>query len=1718
MSSHSSSAGTGEDDDPFNTSESVYIKTESTVNDDDLTDDTIARGTKDDDGDDDISNIDAAMKQSSAKVATLFPDGIVRWKGSRKARYVILTDTPQREDLRFGRIDSNGIIEKKFREIISSLPEKCRGEFAVVSCVVGWTNNYRAQGVPYLTELEASVPFVERLLLQLPNVEVIIALGQYAAELCFRKFDVYDMYAKHRKRGELTTLDLPSSTMALRRTYDKFFTTVVGKQRALRYMHSPPIYNRHFTAFVRGCLYKVNTLQKFRLNHLNFDVRGPELNFEEKDVEGCINYKSFKEIMYDRLRREKVDNVKSVFTDASRDDYVHGLLEATQSQSSSSSSSSSLTISPSLLVYDVEYNSVKNVMYMHTATPAGTSLCVTVSNLAFTFWIRPHVAFALCGADKWCNRELGQPLLPEHLKPLEKHLRQKLYYCSQLREAHQLSIEGNVERVPLLSLKVDDQKDDNADGQWKQGRMTKFIRCEVNNYAYIEVIRGHLNRLHSEYMKEKKSVAKKENRPLIAHYDDRMDIYDVFTAEKMFINRYNVRMSMWVKIDNLLLSRPRPVSHKHGVEHSLFLEGRIALPTHFNPLECLSPDKSIDLNYKGMTSSDMPEDVRGSFDIEVSKFGKEFGTSLDSPVICICVVVRRHDNKAPNLEKNTFIPLGGYEYFGFTLGNVQRHRDDSELRGKENLFMFTSEKEMLSAYYKFYELLKPRYYASHNGKAYDHPFCMNRAALIGCKRRSLGYVTDMTVRLTQKQFDSRAFGERTVTSYDGEKGIAQLDTLEIFMREKKLESYRLGFLASEYVGMTKNDMPYSAIMGHWRQSEWSRRVLLDYCYRDSQLPDQILSHGQWVVNVNEMARANGSVAEAVMHERGVTEKILGAYAQANTTINQRYLIRTNNYKTRKENDAIVESWVAQEDYDNQSIFDAFSKEGSESGSRVVATVKRKDDSRANLPRSKQSPTKRPRISADKARKIAAAKASSRITAFFQKEAKASPEDQLETYVHIPGLNVSEEERRRQVLSDLAKAKNDNNGGANRKAEYQGAVVMDACLGWHYKLPLGCMDFASLYPSIMMAYNMGSNSKIYGDELELRGYTLDDVMEPAASLRVRNPRTGAMVRLYFLKKEVCVGIMALMEDNLVKLRNVAKNLIEPYGNEFLDDNVTPNLRYNPALSAIMLQRSNGLKVLANSGYGALGAAGLLCDKDIAAAVTACGRESITLARDKTTELTGAICRGGDTDSVFMEFCGLPEGSFEIRWAEVCARTERMEVECPDEPMEICCPLVPDGWYRCKTVKQIETLVDELLMAYLNSFFVRPMKLEYEKAMCRFVAIAKKRYIYFLCIRGKVPRLNYKGIEVVRRDSLPILKATLKKVLPMLQFLRDDNDTDEQDMEKIRERKEQARQYIREQSMRLANGNVSVDEVILSKQRSREYYANENQEHLTVVRKMEERGLEATPVGSRVYYVYTHMCSGEGIRERKGYEIADDPEWVVQNNIPIDYLYYLDHKFKTPIIRIMRYFYYDDMIERIVKRRRSETQSIEESASRKRVKRSEASSSSSTSPSEMEDYEITLDDITKETEDYLFGTAKKGTLNYKNLQTRYSSLRGSKVATAHVDKANKSSIAFYSKNMQSRREHLKIQYDTTDDNVILENEMDRYQTATKEYDARLRDCRSCLKINDDEEVQCAAYDCKKFYPRVTAMGKKAQAERDLEELVNEFNAIMSLEERRKCTDDT
>jgi DNA polymerase elongation subunit (family B) len=65
-----------------------------------------------------------------------------------------------------------------------------------------------------------------------------------------------------------------------------------------------------------------------------------------------------------------------------------------------------------------------------------------------------------------------------------------------------------------------------------------------------------------------------------------------------------------------------------------------------------------------------------------------------------------------------------------------------------------------------------------------------------------------------------------------------------------------------------------------------------------------------------------------------------------------------------------------------------------------------------------------------------------------------------------------------------------------KGQYPGALVFYPKRGWHDILPITGLDFSSLYPSLMMAYNLSPEMLVRTEEqknaLELQGYTLHEI--------------------------------------------------------------------------------------------------------------------------------------------------------------------------------------------------------------------------------------------------------------------------------------------------------------------------------------------------------------------------------------------------------------------------------------------------------------------------------------------------------------------------------------------------------------------------------------------------------------------------------------------------
>lgn len=172
----------------------------------------------------------------------------------------------------------------------------------------------------------------------------------------------------------------------------------------------------------------------------------------------------------------------------------------------------------------------------------------------------------------------------------------------------------------------------------------------------------------------------------------------------------------------------------------------------------------------------------------------------------------------------------------------------------------------------------------------------------------------------------------------------------------------------------------------------------------------------------------------------------------------------------------------------------------------------------------------------------------------------------------------------------------------REAEpYKGAIVLTPKPGIHQNVAV--LDFTSMYPSIMIKYNVGPDTLIRGTETYDKVYIAPDV---GHRFRAEPP-----------------GFFKSVLDSLLKARKALREQLKGVPKDSPDYEV---------LDA----RQKAMKVLANAAYGYMGwvAARWYC-RECAEAVTAWGRHTILKAIKKANEL-GLEVIYGDTDSLFVAY--------------------------------------------------------------------------------------------------------------------------------------------------------------------------------------------------------------------------------------------------------------------------------------------------------------------------------------------------------------------------------------------------------------------------------------------------------------------------------------------------
>ena len=384
--------------------------------------------------------------------------------------------------------------------------------------------------------------------------------------------------------------------------------------------------------------------------------------------------------------------------------------------------------------------------------------------------------------------------------------------------------------------------------------------------------------------------------------------------------------------------------------------------------------------------------------------------------------------------------------------------------------------------------------------------------------------------------------------------------------------------------------------------------------------------------------------------------------------------------------------------------------------------------------------------------------------------------------------------------------------------YQGATVLEAQTGAYYS-PITALDFASLYPSIMCAHNLCYSTLVMNPKYDnIPGVEYEQFGD------FRFAQTGS-------DGKPVVSLLPTILTDLKAFRKKAKKLMAQAEG-------TP-------MEAVYNGQQLAYKISMNSIYGFTGASkGMLPLVAIASTVTMRGRQMIEETKNYVeANFPGAKVRYGDTDSVMVEF-------------DVQGRKGQ-------EALDYSWELGEQAAEQC------------------TKLFKAPNDLELEKIYFPYVLYSKKRYAARMYEKGRDGKVSFKkidvkGLQVVRRDSCPYVRETLKKLLDLILESSDPRP---------------AIDLARDRARELMGGAVPAERLLMSKQLASDYKVP--MPHVAVRDKIKARAPGSEPQqGDRVPFV---IVKGPG----RMFEKAEDPVWAREKSIPIDYQYYFTNQFKKPV---------------------------------------------------------------------------------------------------------------------------------------------------------------------------------------------------------------------------
>ena len=318
----------------------------------------------------------------------------------------------------------------------------------------------------------------------------------------------------------------------------------------------------------------------------------------------------------------------------------------------------------------------------------------------------------------------------------------------------------------------------------------------------------------------------------------------------------------------------------------------------------------------------------------------------------------------------------------------------------------------------------------------------------------------------------------------------------------------------------------------------------------------------------------------------------------------------------------------------------------------------------------------------------------------------------------------------------------------------------------YTEPVAVLDFQSLYPSVIIGFNICFTTCL--GRIESIGkegcfkFGCSSLFIPDSLIKSLDLARDVYIApngIAFVKSHIRKGVLPIMLEDILKTRVMVKNSMKLHN----DDN----------LYKIFDSRQMSLKLIANVtfGYTAANFSGRMPCVEVGDSIVRVAREALENsikhihANYKTYRARVVY---GDTDSVFVQF----------------DRTTKLEAF--------------DLSYR---------LVDQI-----SKFFPMPLKLKFEKVYYPCILLAKKRYIGYMYETPQQTEavLDAKGVEIIRRDGCVVASKMLERCCKLLFEFKEPN---------------KVKDYVLKQCVKLVNGKMNIKDFIIAKEyRGKDTYNN------------------------------------------------------------------------------------------------------------------------------------------------------------------------------------------------------------------------------------------------------------------------------------------------------